>query len=224
VDVRQNSAFHDRALARLLALAGVTDGARYPEWDSARRAALMREELATTRPFASRGTVLHDEAADTVGSLRVLADHAARHGTYGLGALVVSMTRSAEDLFAVYLFAREAGLLCHGPDGPWLPLPVVPLLETIDDLDRGAETLAAYLDTPIVQRSLAMQAQAAGHDRPVQQVMVGYSDSGKDGGFVASVWGLYRAQQAIAALGAARGRPTASCGPCRPARSTATSG
>jgi phosphoenolpyruvate carboxylase len=81
----------------------------------------------------------------------------------------------------------------------------VPLLETIDDLDHGPEILAAYLDAPIVQRSLAMQAEAACHDRPVQQVMVGYSDSGKDGGFVASVWGLYRAQKAITALGAERG-------------------
>lgn len=205
VDVRQNSAFHDRALARLLTLAGEPEGAAYPAWPIERRAALLARELASTRPFAAPGTALSGEAADTVGSLRVLAGHAGQWGTDGLGALIVSMTRGAEDLFAVYLFAREAGLLRQGPEGPWLPLPVVPLLETIDDLDRGAETLAAYLDAPIVQRSLAMQARAVGLDRPVQQVMVGYSDSGKDGGFVASVWGLYRAQQAIAALGAARG-------------------
>ena len=205
VDIRQNSAFHDRALAQLLALAGEPDGTAYPSWDEDRRAALMRRELATARPFSTPGTVLTGEAADAVGSLRVLAGHVRQHGTEGLGALIVSMTRSAEDLFAVYLFAREAGLLRQGPEGPWLPLPVVPLLETIDDLDRGAETLTAYLHAPIVQRSLALQAQAAGQPRPVQQVMVGYSDSGKDGGFVASVWGLYRAQRSITALGAARG-------------------
>jgi phosphoenolpyruvate carboxylase len=205
LDVRQNSAFYDRALAQLLTLAGVPDGASYPDWDAERRHALMLRELASTRPLAAPGTRLEGEAADAVGSLRVLADHADCHGTEGLGALIVSMTRNADDLFAVYLFAREAGLMRQGPDGPWLPLTVVPLLETIDDLDHGPDILSAYLDAPIVQRSLAMQAEAAGHDRPVQQVMVGYSDSGKDGGFVASVWGLYRAQKAIAALGEQRG-------------------
>jgi phosphoenolpyruvate carboxylase len=205
LDVRQNSAFHDRALAQLLTLAGEPDGANYPEWNKARRVALMARELASPRPFSPAGAALEGEAADTVGSLRAFAQHRAAHGGEGLGALIVSMTRNAEDLFAVYLFAREAGLLEHGPEGSWLPLPVVPLLETIDDLERGAETLAAYLEQPIVKRSLAMQAQAAGLDRPVQQVMVGYSDSGKDGGSLASVWGLYRAQKAITALGESRG-------------------
>jgi phosphoenolpyruvate carboxylase len=205
LDLRQNSAFHDRGLAALLGKAGEPDAASYPEWDESKRAALMARELASPRPFAPAGTQLEGEAADTVGSMRVFARTLAEHGAEGLGSLIVSMTRNAEDLFAVYLFAREAGLLRDSTEGPWLPLPVVPLLETIDDLHSGAATLAAYLDAPIVQRSLRLQAEADGLDRPVQQVMVGYSDSGKDGGFVASVWGLYRAQQEIAALGNERG-------------------
>jgi phosphoenolpyruvate carboxylase len=136
---------------------------------------------------------------------RALASHVNVHGTEGLGALVVSMTRSAADLFAVFLFAREAGLLRQEADGPWLPLPVVPLLETIDDLDRCEEVLDAFLDAGIVQRSLERQARAEGRETPVLQVMIGYSDSGKDGGFIASFWALYRAQSRLVALGARRG-------------------
>ncbi|TVQ53561.1 MAG: phosphoenolpyruvate carboxylase [Rhodobacteraceae bacterium] len=214
LDVRQNSAFYDRALASLLAASGEPDGANYPEWDAPRRAALMARECSSPRPFAGPGPrdddapgrpALGPEATDAVGALRVLAEHSARFGDEGLGALIVSMTRSAEDLLAVFLFAREAGLTHMAEDGPWLPMPVVPLLETIDDLERGPAILEAFLDAPIVRRSLDRQAQAAGFSEPVQQVMVGYSDSNKDGGLVASWWALYRAQAALSALGRRRG-------------------
>lgn len=198
LDIRQNSAFHDRALGQLLTVSGEPWGADYPEWDAARRTALMRRELASPRPFAAPGADCGAEAAEAVGVLRVAADHLAAHGAEGLGAVIVSMTRSAADLFAIFLFAREAGLMRHDADGPWMPLPVVPLLETIEDLQRGPEIIEAFLDEPLARRSLARIAQANGWDQPVQQVMVGYSDSSKDGGIVASAWTLYRAQGAIA--------------------------
>ena len=204
VDIRQNSAFHDRALAGLLAAAGEPDGAGFATWPADRRAALIAREIEATRPFARRSALPEgSEAAAVVDVLTVCAAHLEARGRGGLGCLIVSMTRSAEDLFAIHLFAREAGLLRPGPDGPVLPLPVVPLLETIDDLERGPLILAAYLDHPAVRRSLRMLAGPEGE--PVQDVMIGYSDSGKDGGFVASLWSLYRAQRAIAAVGAARG-------------------
>ncbi|MEO1273677.1 MAG: phosphoenolpyruvate carboxylase, partial [Myxococcota bacterium] len=106
------------------------------------------------------------------------------------------MARSVEDLLAVYLLAREAGLLCRDGDTIHCPLEVVPLLETVDDLKRGPEILEAYLTHPIVQASLQRRGGP-----PVQQVMVGYSDSSKDGGIVASFWGLYRAQRELAEVG-----------------------
>jgi phosphoenolpyruvate carboxylase len=202
LDVRQNSAFHDRALAQLLTLAGVEDAADFPSWEEPRRRALLARELNLARPFAHPRDETGPEAAAVLGCYRVLVDEIERHGTGGLGALIVSMTRSAADLFAVFVLARDAGLLRRAGREVWCPLPVVPLFDTIDDLHAAPEVLDAFLGEPVVRRSLERQA---GDGEPVQQVMIGYSDSGKDGGFAASFWGLYRAQQALTAVGARHG-------------------
>lgn len=205
LDVRQNSAFHDRALGQLLAAAGEPDAESFPDWPESRRAALLAREVATTRPFAHPRDDVGGEAQAVLDVYRVLVEHLDRHGGDGLGALIVSMTRSAADLLAVLVLARDAGLLRHDADGAWCPLPVVPLFETIDDLEAAPGILDGFLANPLVRRSLARQADVAGLDAPVQQVMIGYSDSGKDGGFAASFWSLYRAQQALAEVGRRHG-------------------
>jgi len=205
LDVRQNSAFHDRALAGLLALAGVADGEHYPDWDGERQRALLLSELSTRRPFSSAHAERPAEAAACVDVLRALARHRLQFGDAGLGALIVSMTRRADDLLAVYLLAREAELLDYGEDGALCPLEVVPLFETIDDLERAPGILDDYLSQPIVQRSLDYRRVRDGQPQAEQQVMVGYSDSGKDGGIVASFWSLYRAQEALADVGRRHG-------------------
>ncbi len=201
LDIRQNSAFHDRALAQLLAVAAVTDGANYATWPETQRAELLARELETHRPFAHPDEEAGPEATAVLDCYRVVAWHLARHGPAGLGSFIVSMTRSASDLFAVFVLARDAGLLHRDESGAWCPLPVVPLFETIDDLKAAPGILDAYLSNPLVRRSLERRAALAGETERVQQVMIGYSDSGKDGGFTASFWGLYRAQQALAEVG-----------------------
>jgi len=205
VDVRQNSAFHDRALSRLLVAAGEPDGDSFADWPAARRAAVLAREVATSRPFVHPNDDVDGEARAVLEVYRVLAEHLEVYGRDGLGALIVSMTRSAADLLAVLVLARDAGLLRRDEDGAWCPLPVVPLFETIDDLQAAPGILDAFLGEPLVRRSLARQAAAAGLEQPVQQVMIGYSDSGKDGGFTASFWSLYRAQQALAEVGRRHG-------------------
>ncbi|MFN8643908.1 MAG: phosphoenolpyruvate carboxylase [Candidatus Binatia bacterium] len=200
LDIRQNSAFHDRAAAQLLVAAGI-DGEGFPDWDETRRLAFLRGELERPRPLARADVELPAEAAATVGCYRVLEDQIRRYGPDGIGALIVSMTRSLSDLLVVYLFAREVGLLV-GPAGRQAcVLPVVPLFETIDDLERSPEILRAFLREPIVRHSLELQRARAQRTDPVQQVMIGYSDSNKDGGIFASLWGLYRAQEALAEVG-----------------------
>ncbi|GEO81149.1 phosphoenolpyruvate carboxylase [Pararhodospirillum oryzae] len=206
LDIRQNSRVHEEALADLMTRAHL-DGAGFLAADASGRLALLEAELASSRPF------LHEAARESLGPaaqgvvscLQVVAREIRAHGPGALGALIVSMTRSAGDVLGVYLLAREAGLL-HEEDGEGVcPLPVVPLLETIDDLENGPAILDAVLRHPLVRRSLRFQAQRAGLAQPVQQVMIGYSDSNKDGGLWASRWGLHRAQEALARVGETHG-------------------
>ncbi|MGQ9926330.1 MAG: phosphoenolpyruvate carboxylase [Chloroflexaceae bacterium] len=204
LDVRQNSHFHDLALGQLLAVAGCADH-NVTTWDEPRRMALLEQELDSPRPFAGPAARVGPEADAVLSCYRVLFDKLTAHGPAGLGALIVSMTRSAADLLTVYLFAREVGLLRDTPDGLACPLAVVPLFETIEDLERSAAILAAFLDHPLTRRSLELQRQSWGERELVQQVMIGYSDSNKDGGLVASLWSLYRAQKAMAGVGRERG-------------------
>ncbi len=112
------------------------------------------------------------------------------------------------DLLAVYILAREAGLTRQTPDGLACMLPVVPLFETIPDLQRAPGILRAFIEHPMTQRSLRWQAElnaeAEGFLAPsglVQQVMIGYSDSNKDAGILACQWGLQKAQTELAQIG-----------------------
>lgn len=194
LDVRQNSAFHDRALRQLLTASGL-DGSQWEEWSEKERLRFLERELRSPRPFLHPVASAGPEADAVVGTYRVLAEHLGRHGAHGVGSLIVSMTRQVSDLLAVYVLAREAGLLRLFPEGLVCLLPVVPLLETADDLERGPEILRAFLAMPVTRTSLAFHAQRAGRPgRLRQQVMVGYSDSNKDAGILASQWALQRAQ------------------------------
>lgn len=195
LDVRQNSAFHEKALDQLLRAAGVLDAGSFVDWSVEEKRALLDRELASPRPFLSPGISAGPEADTVLECHRVLADHRKQFGNAGLGSLIVSMTRRVEDLLIVYLLAREAGLMVWTNDGLVCPLPVVPLFETMGDLEAGPGIVEAFLSYPVTQRSLAFQTK---DKQPVFQVMVGYSDSNKDCGIVASQCALHRAQLELA--------------------------
>jgi phosphoenolpyruvate carboxylase len=200
LDIRQNSRFHDLAVAQLLAAAGLVQ-TDFPRWDENRRLEFLNQELASPRPFLRADMQAGAEADAVLSSYRVLVDHMRAYGQDGLGALIVSMTRSVSDLLSVYVFAREVGLTISMPDGLACQLPVAPLFETIDDLQRSPEIMQAFLTHPMTRRSLEEQRRRGGGDQLVQPVMVGYSDSNKDGGIFASLWSLYRAQEALSRVG-----------------------
>ncbi|MCB0208517.1 MAG: phosphoenolpyruvate carboxylase [Anaerolineae bacterium] len=204
LDIRQNSRFHDLAVAQLMTAAGL-DGADFPQWDEERRLRFLNEELLSPRPFTRPDIKLGSEAEAILSCYRVVLEHINHNGTDGLGALIVSMTRSLSDLLVVYLLAREVGLAMQTENGLVCQLPVVPLFETIDDLQQAPQILEAFLAHPLTQRSLAYQQERSGLEQPVQQVMVGYSDSNKDGGIFASLWNLYRAEAALAQVGRSQG-------------------
>jgi phosphoenolpyruvate carboxylase len=201
LDVRQNSRFHDLAVSQLLVAAGIEGGADFPEWDEDRRLAFLNRELNTVRPFTLPGMQIGAEADAVLSTYRVLAEHIRRHGHAGLGGLIVSMTRSVSDLLVVYLLAREVGVVFNSSQGLVCHLPVVPLFETIDDLQRSPAILGGFLAHPLTQRSLKFQQERSGTSTPVQQVMIGYSDSNKDGGILASLWNLHIAQRALVDVG-----------------------
>jgi phosphoenolpyruvate carboxylase len=197
LDIRQNSRFHELALAQLLDAAGM-NGADFLAWDEERRRVFLEAELMTCRPFTLPGMQLGAEAEAVVSCYRVLANHLDQFGAAGLGSLIISMTRSVSDMLVVYLLAREGGLVINTPDGLVCRLPLVPLFETIDDLERSPAILRDFLGYPITQRSLIY---SQGDGERVQQVMIGYSDSNKDGGIFSSLWQLQRAQRALTAIG-----------------------
>ena len=199
LDIRQNSRFHDLAFDRILAAAGHPEP-NFSEWSEDKRITFLNRELRSPRPFLYKDNLLDGEAEAVLSCYAVLRRHIRSFGTAGIGSLIVSMTRRLSDLLVVYVLAREAGLT-RWVDGALLcQLPVVPLFETFDDLQNGPGLISGFLDHPVTQRSLAAAGNA-----PVQQVMIGYSDSNKDCGILASQWALHQAQAAIAEAGGSRG-------------------
>lgn len=187
LDMRQNSEVHEEVVAELLAWAGVhPDYSTLPEAD---RVELLARELSTRRPLCGPNARLSELAAKELGVLR-----AARTAldTFGPGTVpnyIISMCTSVSDMLEAALLLKEVGILEPGDANtePRCPVGVVPLFETIDDLRGGAATLAAALEVPVYQRLVAARSMA-------QEVMLGYSDSNKDGGYLAANWALYRAE------------------------------
>jgi len=204
LDTRQNSMAHDKAIAGLLRAAGFSR-CDYPDWSEEEKLAFLDQELQTPRPFTGPHMQLEAETEHVVGVFRVLRAHMDRYGPAGLGPLIVSMTRGVADLLAVYLLAREAGLLVETPAGLACELPVVPLFETIRDLERSEAILDAFLLHPITQRTLDHLQRRDPRGARELVVMLGYSDSNKDGGILASHCALHRAEQALARLARQRG-------------------
>ncbi|HWB61029.1 MAG TPA: phosphoenolpyruvate carboxylase [Chthoniobacteraceae bacterium] len=198
LDIRQNSVFHEKALSQLMTAAGI-DGSDYANWTETERIRFLDRELRSPRPFLHPTSKAGPEADTVLACYRVLATHIEKYGPDGIGALIVSMTRRLSDLLAIYVLAREAGLTRLMPDGLTCMLPVVPLFETIDDLQRSPTILRAFLEHNVTRSSLRFQQKPG--EPLVQQVMVGYSDSNKDAGILASQWNLHKGQASLAAVG-----------------------
>ncbi|MGF1482834.1 MAG: phosphoenolpyruvate carboxylase [Opitutales bacterium] len=207
LDLRQNSAFHDQALGELLKAGGIADGASYPEWPETRRLEFLNRELRSPRPFSTEPAEAGEYARLAVGAFQVAAEHLHTCGPDGLGSLIVSMTRSLSDLLGVYLLAREAGLTGVVDGNVACRLPVMPLLETLDDLENGPGILNAFFEHPAARasRELARSSCERPDGRSMQQVMIGYSDSCKDGGILASQWRIHQAQGALKDVAAEHG-------------------
>ncbi|NNE24554.1 MAG: phosphoenolpyruvate carboxylase [Rhizobiales bacterium] len=189
LDIRQNSDVINRTIHDVWRL-NAASPEEVPEPASPAWGAKLRSELSAQTRDAPVMDGLCDEAAEAMKLFRLLAETLKGPDQRAIGAFILSMTRSSDDLLAVYVLCKYAGMVDGGDGSGDVSLPIVPLFETIDDLRRAPAILRDLLKVPLVRRSV----RALGN---VQEVMLGYSDSNKDGGFVCSTWELIKAQKQI---------------------------
>ncbi len=182
LDMRQNSAVHERTVAELLDAA--TPGMSYLALNEEGRIALLASELRNARPLTSAFVKYSEE---TLGELAVFHAAAEAHAKFGADVIpqcIISMCKGMSDMLEVALLLKEAGLV--DPSGRSV-INIVPLFETIEDLQASA----AIMDRLLSLHDYRKLVDSRG---AVQEVMLGYSDSNKDGGFVTSGWELYKAE------------------------------
>ncbi|MFC3606452.1 phosphoenolpyruvate carboxylase [Stutzerimonas tarimensis] len=172
LDIRQDAARHRAAMAEITDYLGLGD---YSAWDEAQRLDFLQTELENRRPLLPDDYQPSADTAEVLATCAVIADAPAG----AMGSYVISMARSASDVLAVQLLLKEAGLR--------RPMRVVPLFETLDDLNNAAPTIDQLLGLPGYRSRL----------QGPQEVMIGYSDSAKDAGTTASAWAQYRAQESL---------------------------
>ena len=186
LDMRQNSAVHQRVVAELLEAAGVCDD--YAALDEEARVALLRTELESPRLLTSPYADYSEETASELAIVRAAAEAHAKYGRQCITHYIVSMAQSVSDLLEVHVLLKEAGLYIPG-EKPQAHIMAIPLFETIADLEGAPAIMEVWLGLPEVATIAAARGQ--------QEVMIGYSDSNKDGGYLTSTWQLSRGSTAL---------------------------
>ena len=187
IDLRQNSDVHDAVLDELLREAGVVPN--YRELDEVHRQRVLLAELASPRALRSAFAKYSELVRSELAILEAAAAAHRRVGEAAIRQYVISKTDSVSDLLEVAVLLKEVGLVTPGPD-PESKLQIVPLFETIADLRAAPRTMKAWFAVPAARSMVASLGD-------IQEVMLGYSDSNKDGGYVTSNWELYKAETAL---------------------------
>jgi phosphoenolpyruvate carboxylase len=192
LDMRQSSDVHERVLAELFARAKVATD--YADLSEERKVELLLSELDRPRLLFSPYIEYSPETRSELEILRTARDIRRRYGERAIRNYIISHTETLSDLLEVLLLQRETGLLRppseDASDDVTVELMVIPLFETIPDLRCAAEIMEAFMAVPQVARMIAQQGN-------LQEVMLGYSDSNKDGGFLTSNWELYKAENGL---------------------------
>ena len=184
IDLRQNSEVHARSVAELLAGAG-----RCPDYEALSevdRTRLLVEEMATPRPLHSPYLDYSEETRGELAIFFAARELRQRYGAAALPNCIISKTDGLSDLLELALLLKEAGLLRPGSQ-PQLDVNIIPLFETIEDLQKSAATMDDLFSLPAYRALIGARGDE-------QEVMLGYSDSNKDGGFLTSGWELYKAE------------------------------
>ncbi|MBR1148681.1 phosphoenolpyruvate carboxylase [Bradyrhizobium sp. AUGA SZCCT0431] len=182
LDIRQNSAVHERTVAELIDAA--MPGMSYLALNEEARIALLVKELGNARPLTSAFVKYSEETIGELALFHAAADAHARYGSAAIPQCIISMCKGVSDMLEVALLLKEAGLV--RPSGR-CAINIVPLFETIEDLQGSSGIMDRIL-------SLHDYRKLVDSRGAIQEVMLGYSDSNKDGGFVTSGWELYKAE------------------------------
>jgi phosphoenolpyruvate carboxylase len=185
LDLRQNADVHEAVVADLLAAVGVETS--YLALDEGARVALLERELATPRPLVSPHLVYGEKTQSELAILRTAAELHALYGAAALPHYIISKAASVSDLLEVALLLKEVGLFTLERG---LAMDIIPLFETIADLENARDVMRAAFALPAYRGWIARRGD-------VQEVMLGYSDSNKDGGYLTANWALHKAQRAL---------------------------
>jgi phosphoenolpyruvate carboxylase len=200
LDIRQHSQRHLSALDEITRKLEIIPGG-YAKLSEEEKLAWLRSELRQRRPLVPPILAFSEETNQTIEVFRTMADCESTYGATALDTYIVSMTEKASDLLCVLLFGKEAGLYAPGTEGGQANarrLSVVPLFETVEDLRRAPGIFEQLLRTEEYRSYLKQRGD-------LQEIMIGYSDSGKDGGIVTSNWELYKAQTQLVRTAEAEG-------------------
>ncbi|MBI3756134.1 MAG: phosphoenolpyruvate carboxylase, partial [Deltaproteobacteria bacterium] len=191
LDIRQHSETHRMAAAELLLKAGIVQSG-YLALSEQDKIKVLSAELVSVRPLVPDHVRLSHETKEVLDTFKVIKYAQDKISWDAIGSYIVSMTHNASDILTVQLLAKEAGLCGTSDDNEKIfnRLDIVPLFETIDDLRRAPAILKSLLSNHTYRRYLAKRDN-------VQEVMLGYSDSCKDGGILTSSWELYHAQKML---------------------------
>lgn len=185
LDMRQNSEVHEEVIAELLSWAGVHPD--YASLSEPERVDVLAAELQTRRPLVRDDSDVSELARKELNIVFAAARAVKVFGPQAVPNYIISMCQSVSDMLEAAILLKEAGLLDVSGEEVYAPVGIVPLFETIDDLQRGASILESVLDLPLYRAMVHARGES-------QEVMLGYSDSNKDGGYLAANWALYRAE------------------------------
>lgn len=188
LDIRQHAERHRAALGEVFEQYGIARV--YAHWPEARKVELLTKEILNPRPLTPARLPFSEETNDTLELFRLIRRAHERVGRMAVQNYVISMTTGASDVLAVLLMAKDAGVDAM--------LDIVPLFETVADLHAAPEIMTLLFTNAAYQQHLAVRGHA-------QQIMIGYSDSNKDGGYLTANWELHLAQRALAATCEAHG-------------------
>src|SRR5574343_575239 len=195
IDLRQNSDVHARTVGELLAAAGRC--ADYASLGEAERIALLHEEITSPRPLYAPWLNYSEESSGELAIFFAARELRQKYGTAALPNCIISKTDGVSDLLELALLLKESGLLLPGAK-PQLNVNIIPLFETIEDLQKSAATMEGLFSLSAYRELIAGRGNE-------HEVMLGYSDSNKDGGFLTSGWELYKAEIELARVFAAHG-------------------